>query len=217
MIRWCFCIGLCGILLVGTAFSAERYSEFKEKALDEIERTRPAVDSVALKELQEQFKEKRIAMRFLGKGAYTAKFLNPKDKKEYFLTAIPLASRFQVAAPPLLSLVISDGDSFRAGWLKMSPDRRGQVICTLVNGQGERVARAERIEMLKEAPLPVPRGEAAIALAKNPEGDERILILCRSPYPAKKDEEMEYTAVIFFSGDLLWEKFEQPQQETGEE
>jgi hypothetical protein len=216
MIRSCFCIGLCGILLVGTAFAAEKFSEFKEKALDEIEKTRPAVESAALKELQEQFKEKRIAMRFLGKGAYTAKFLNAKDEKEYFLTAIPLVSHFEVAAPPLVSLVISNGDSFRAGWLKMSPDRRGQVICMLVNGKGEEVARAERIEMLKEAPLPVPRGEAAISMAKNPEGDERILILCRSPHPAKKDEEMEYTAAVFYSGDLLWEKFSQPQQ-AGEE
>jgi len=67
--------------VAGSVFAAEKLSDFKVKALDVIERTRPAVESAAFKALQKEFKEKRIAVRFLTEGAYTAKFLNAKDKK----------------------------------------------------------------------------------------------------------------------------------------
>ena len=39
-------------------------------------------------------------------------------------------------------------------------------------------------------------------------GDERILFAGRSPYPARREGEMECTAVIFGSGDLAWDLFE---------
>jgi len=211
-----FVIGACGILVVGSGFGAARLSDFKVKALDVIERTRPAVESAAFKGLQQMFKEKRIALRFLTKGAYTAKFVNAKDKKEYFLTAVPMVSHFPEAAPPLAALIFSDRDEFRAGWLQGAKNRRGEFVCALQGTDGKLIAHAKRIEMLKEPPLPVPRGEAAIAIAKNPEKDDVILILSRSPYAAKKEEEKEYSAVIFYSGDLTWRKFASPSKGKAE-
>ena len=200
-------VGMCGVFVAGGVFAAEKVSDFKIKALDVIEKTRPAVESAAFKALQEEFKEKRVAVRFLTEGAYTAKFLNAKDKKEYFLTAVPIVSHFRTAAPPLAALLISNGEEVRAGSLKVSRDRRRKLKCDLVTRGDKLVAQARTMETPKEPPLPAPKGEAAIAIAKNPEGDDTILVLCRTPYPAKSEEEMEYLAVIFYSGDLAWEKF----------
>ncbi len=200
-------IGLWLILAMGAALCAEKLSDFKEKAPNLNEKTQAALQSVAFKELRDGFKEKRVAVRFLEKGAYTAKFVNAKDKKEYLLTAVPMVSYFEEAAPPLAALILSDGSEFRAGWLEAGRDRAGKTTCSLQTSAGKAAARAKMIEMLKEPPLPVERGEAAIAIAKNPEGDEVILILCRSPYPAKKDGEIECMAAIFYSGDLSWDKF----------
>ncbi|NQT84630.1 hypothetical protein HQ563_16545 [bacterium] len=207
-----FVVGMCGILSLGSTMAAEKLSDFKAKAPEVAERTKAALESAAFKGLQQEFKEKRVAARFLVKGARTAKFLNAKDKKEYFLTAVPIVSHFRMAAPPLAALIISNGDELRAGSLKVSPDRRRELTCTLQASGGKLVAKAKMMETLREPPLPVPRGESAIAIAKNPEGDERILVLCRSPYPAKKENEMECLAVVFYSGDLAWEKFTPPSE-----
>lgn len=199
-------------LAMGAALCTEKPSDFKEKALDVIEKTRPAIESAALKDLQQMFKQKGVAPRFLTEGAYTAKFTNAKDEKEYFLTAVPIASNFPEAVPPLPALIFSNGEEFRSGWLQGGKNRRGELVCVLQGTDGKLIAYAKTIEMLKESPLPVPRGEAAIAIMQNPEEDDVILILCRSPYEAKKEEETEYSAVIFFSGDLTWDKFAQPEQ-----
>lgn len=207
MRKLCFVVGMCAVVLAGSAWASEKVSDFKIKALDVIERTRPALESAAFKAMQQEFKEKRIAVRFLTEGAYTAKFLNAKDKKEYFLTAVPIVSHFRTAAPPLAALLISNGEEVRAGWLKVSRDRRRKLKCSLVTRGDKLVAQARTMETLKEPPLPVPKGEAAIAIATNPEGDDTVLVLCRTPYPAKSEEEMEYLAVIFYSGDLTWDKF----------
>jgi len=200
-------VGLCGVFVAGSVFAAEKLSDFKVKALDVIERTRPALESAAFKTLQKEFKEKRIAVRFLTEGAYTAKFLNAKDKKEYFLTAVPIVSHFQKAAPPLAVLLISNGEEVRAGSLKVSADRRRRLKCDLIVSGENSVAQAGTMETPKAPPLPAPKGEAVIAIAKNPEGDDVILVLCRTPYPVKSGDEMEYLAVVFYSGDLTWEKF----------
>ena len=211
-----FLIGCCLILVAGSGFGATKLSDFKEKARDEIERTRPAVESAAFKEVQDSFKERRIAMRFLTDGAYTGKFVNARDKKEYFLTAVPVVSHFPTAAPPLAVLMMSDGKEVRAGWMQTGQDRRGRPACSLLTTGGELIARADSIQALKKPPLPVPRGEAAIAIAKNPEEDDVILVLVRSPYVAEKEEEMECTALVFYSGDLGWEKFAGSDKEQGE-
>jgi hypothetical protein len=216
MRKFWFVLGICGVFLVGSAWGVERLSDFKAKALDVIEKTRAAVESPAFKELEAALKEKRLAARFLVEGAYTSKFLNAKDKKEYFLTAVPMVSYFQKAAPPLAALIVSDGEAFRAGLLKVSQDRRRELVCRLETGAGKAVARAGSIQPLKEPPLPVPRGEAAIAITRNPEGDDVILILCRSPYEAKEEKEMECLAVTFYSGDLAWDRLAGPDEEKPE-
>ncbi len=76
---------MCGVLSLENVLTGEKLGDFKVKALDVIERTRPAMESAAFKALQREFKEKRIAVRFLTEGAYTAKFVNAKDQKEYFV------------------------------------------------------------------------------------------------------------------------------------
>jgi len=207
MARLLFVSWMCAMFAAADVLAAGKLSDFKEKAPDLAETTKSAVESAAFKELLQMFKKKRIALRFLTDGAYTAKFVNPKDKKGYFVTAVPMASNFPEAAPPLAALVISDGEEFRAGWFQAGKDRRGVVTCALLTVRGKLVAHAETIEMLKEPPLPVERGKAAIAISKNPEGDDMVLVLCRSPYAAKKEDEMEYSAAIFYSGDLSWGKF----------
>jgi len=210
MRKLCVLVVMCGVLSVGSASASEKVSDFKEKALDLVEKTRPALESGAFEALQKEFKEKQFAARFLEKGAYTAKFVSPKDKKEYFLTAVPMVSYFPTAAPPLAGLVVSDGEEFRAASLDISRDRRGKFICNLLASGGKVVAKAETMELLKEPPLPVSRGKAAIAIARNPEGDDIILLLCRSPYAAKGEGELECLAVVFYSGDLAWDKFVSP-------
>jgi hypothetical protein len=183
-------------------------SDFKVKALDVIERTRPAVESGAFKELQEALSKRRIGVRFLEEGAYTSKIVNPKDKKECFLTAIPMVSHFRTGgAPPLAAVVISDGKEFRAGRFKVSFDRERNIVCELVTGEEKVVARATTLELLKEPPLALPKGEAAIAIADEGKKGERVLILCRSPYPATDEGDRECAGVIFRTGDLAWEKF----------
>ncbi|MDP2898895.1 MAG: hypothetical protein Q8Q12_20350 [bacterium] len=205
-------IGLWATFVIGVAFCDEKLGDFKEKALDVMEKTRPAIESAAFKDLREMFKEKGVVLRFLTDGAYTAKYVNAKDKKEYFLTAVPMVSNFPEAAPPLPALIFSNGEEFRSGWLQGGKNQRGDLVCVLQGTDGKLIAYAKTIEMLKEPPLPVPGGEAAIAISQNPEKDDVILILCRSPYAAKKEDEKEYLAVIFYSGDLTWEKFSEPQQ-----
>jgi hypothetical protein len=216
MRRFSCLTGLSAMLLVESVFGVEKLSDFKEKALDVIEKTRPAVESAAFKEVQQMFKEKGVALRYLTDGAYTAKFLNAKDKEEYFLTAVPMVSNFPEAAPPLPALIFSDGEEFRAGWLQAANNPAGELVCALQDRHGKLIAYASSIHVLKESPLPVPKGEAAIAVTQNPEKDDVILILCRSPYEAKKEEQKEYSAVIFYSGDLTWGKFAVPQQEKAE-
>ena len=211
--RGIIAVMVSGICLVAANVYAEgKPSDFKEKALDVMEKTRPAIESAAFKDLRQMFKDKGIALRFLTDGAYTAKYVNAKDKKEYFLTAVPMASNFPEAAPPLPALIFSNGEEFRSGWLQGGKNPRGQFVCVLQGTDGKLIAYAKTIEMPKEPPLPVPRGEAAIAIAQNPEKDDVILILCRSPYEAKEEGEKEYSAVIFYSGDLTWDKFAEPQK-----
>ena len=212
MRRFGLFIGLWAILATEVAVCEGKPGDFREKALDVMEKTRPAIESAAFKDLRQMFKQKGVAPRFLTDGAYTAKFTNAKDEKEYFLTAVPIVSNFPQAVPPLPALIFSNGEEFRSGWLQGGKNRRGELVCVLQGTDGKLIAYAKTIEMLKESPLPVPRGEAAIAVAQNPEKDDLILILCRSPYEAKKEEETEYSAVIFFSGDLTWDKFAQPEQ-----
>jgi hypothetical protein len=214
MAKFFFLIALCGMLAAGDALAVEKLSQFTEKAPDLAETTKPAIESAAFKDLVQMFKKKRISLRFLTDGACTAKFVNAKDTKEYSLTAVPMASNFPEAAPPLAILIISDGKEFRAGWLQAGRDARGTVTCALLTVRGKLVAHADTLEMLKEPSLPLERGKAAISIAKSPEGDERILVLCRSPYAAKKEGEMESSAVIFYSGDLSWARFAPSQKEA---
>ncbi len=212
MKKWSFVIAFCVSLAVASGFSAEKLSDFKAKAPEVVEKTRPAVESAVFQELQRAFEARGVVVRFLPKGAYTAKFLNAKDKKEYFLTAVPMVSYFRTPEPALAALVISDGKEFRAGWLNVSKDWRAGLLCRVETTDRKRVAEARTMEVLREPPLPVPRGGTAIAIAKNPEEDDMILILCRGLYPAEKEGQNECLAVIFYSGDLAWDKFTPPSE-----
>lgn len=208
MRRFCFAIGLCGAFVADLS-GAEKVSDFKALAADVPERTKAALTSSAFRNLQREFKKRGVAGRFLTDGAYTATFTNPKDKKEYSLTAVPMVSHFPTAAPPLAVLIVSDGKEFQAGALEMRRDRRREFVCVLESG-GKLIAQPLAMELLLEPPLSVQRGKAAIAITKNPEKDDVILILCRSPYPAKREKDLEGLAVILYSGDLAWGKFAAP-------
>ncbi len=205
MRKLAFALIVSGILAIGTSHGVEKVSGFEALAPDVPERMQAALMSSAFRNLQQEFKKRGVAGRFLTDGAYTAPFTNPKDKKEYFLTAVPIVSHFPTVAPPLAALIVSDGKEFQAGWLEMKRDPRRGFVCSLESG-GKQIAQPLKMELLPEPPLGVERGKAAIAITKNPEKDDVILILCRSPYPAKREKDLEGLAVIFYSGDLVWGK-----------
>jgi len=202
-----FAVGICGVFVLGSVLGLGKLGEFKAKAPNIVEKTKAAVESAAFKELQRELKESRMTAKFLPEAAYTAKFLNAKDKKDYVLTVVPMVSYFQRAAPPLSALIISNGEEFRAGSLKVTRDRSRDLTCTLQTSGGKVIAKAETMELINDTLLGLPRGQAAIAIAKNPEGDERVLVVCRSPHPAKRERDKECLGVVFYSGDLAWEKF----------